>query len=104
MPAKFTVNASDKYTLNVTKGIPAEPATEVEVNQNGNKVSVKIPLPEGTQHVTGQYQNVTFPQGATTQYTITATLSAAGGDNPCAAPTSATINLVPYVEECTIGH
>jgi hypothetical protein len=104
MPAKFTVNASDKYTLNVTKGNPAEPATEVEVNQNGNKVSVKIPLPEGTQHVTGQYQNVTFPQGATTQYTITATLSATGGDNPCAAPTSATINLVPYVEECTIGH
>ncbi len=104
MPAKFTINASDKYTLNVTKGNPAEPATEVEVNQNGNKVSVKIPLPEGTQHVTGQYQNITFPQGATTQYTITATLSATGGDNPCAAPTSATINLVPYVEECTIGH
>ena len=104
MPAKFTVNASDKYILNVTKGNPAEPATEVEVNQNDNKVSVKIPLPEGTQHVTGQYQNVTFPQGATTQYTIIATLSAAGGDNPCAAPTDATITLVPYVEECTIGH
>ena len=104
MPAKFTVNASDAYTLNVTKGNPAEAATEAEVSQNGNKVSVKIPLPEGTQHVTGQYQNVTFPQGATTQYTITATLSATGGDNPCAAPTSATINLVPYVEECTIGH
>lgn len=104
MPAKFTVNASDKYTLNVTKGNPAEPATEVEVNQNDNKVSVKIPLPEDTQHATGQYQNVTFPPGATTQYTITATLSATGGDNPCADPASATVNLVPYVEECTIGH
>ena len=110
MPAKFTVNASDKYTLNVTKGIPAEPATEVEVNQNGNKVSVKIPLPqgstlpEGTTGVYGQYENVVFPQGATTQYTITATLSATGGDNPCADPASATVNLVPYVEECTVGH
>ena len=110
MPAKFTVNASDKYTLNVTKGIPAEPATEVEVSQNGNKVSVKIPLPqgstlpEGTTGVYGQYENVVFPQGATTQYTITATLSAAGGDNPCAAPANATINLVPYEEECTKGH
>ena len=104
MPAKFTVSASDAYTLNVTKGIPAEPATEAEVSQNGNKVSVKIPLPEGATGGEGQYENVVFPGGATTQYTITATLSAAGGDNPCAAPTSATINLVPYVEECTLGH
>ena len=105
MPAKFTVSASDAYTLNVTKGIPAEPATEVEVNQNGNKVSVKIPLPEGATGGEGQYENVVFPSGATTQYTITATLSATGGDdNPCATPASATINLVPYVEECTKGH
>ena len=104
MPAKFTVSASDAYTLNVTKGIPAEPATEAEVSQNGNKVSVKIPLPEGATGGEGQYENVVFPGGATTQYTITATLSAAGGDNPCADPTSATINLVPYVEECTKGH
>ena len=110
MPAKFTVSASDAYTLNVTKGNPAEAATEVEVNQNGNKVSVKIPLPqgstlpEGTTGVYGQYENVVFPQGATTQYTITATLSATGGDNPCADPASATVNLVPYVEECTVGH
>ena len=105
MAAKFTVNASDKYTLNVTKGNPAEPATEVEVNQNGNKVSVKIPLPEGATGGEEQYENVEFPGGATTQYTITATLSATGGDdNPCATPANATITLVPYEEECTIGH
>lgn len=111
MPVKFTVNASDKYTLNVTKGNPAEAATEAEVSQNGNNVSVKIPLPqgstlpEGTTGVYGQYENVVFPGGATTQYTITATLSATGGDdNPCATPANATITLVPYEEECTIGH
>lgn len=105
MPAKFTVSASDAYTLNVTKGNPAEAATEAEVSQNGNNVSVKIPLPEGTQHVTGQYQNVTFPQDATTSYTVTAKLVSTGGeDNPCATPASATITLTPYVEECTIGH
>ena len=85
--------------------VPAEAATEAEVSQNGNNVSVKIPLPEGTQHVTGQYQNVTFPQDATTSYTVTAKLVSTGGeDNPCATPASATITLTPYVEECTIGH
>lgn len=111
MPAKFTVNASDKYTLNVTKGNPAETATEAEVSQNGNNVSVKIPLPqgstlpEGTTDVYGQYENVVFPQDATTSYTVTAKLVSTGGeDNPCASPASATITLTPYVEECTIGH
>ena len=81
------------------------------MSQNGNKVSVKIPLPQGstlpkgTTDVYGQYENVEFPDGETTQYTITATLSAIGGDdNPCATPANATITLVPYEEECTIGH
>lgn len=102
MPAKFTVNASDKYTLNVTKGNPAEAATEAEVSQNGNNVSVKIPLPEGATGGEGQYENVSFPQDS---YTVTAKLVSIGGeDNPCAVPATATITLTPYVEECTEGH
>lgn len=97
MPAKFTVNASDKYTLTVPEG--------VVYNINGNKVSVKIPLPEGSTGGDGQYENVTFPQGAKTSYTITANLATSGGvDNPCAAPAEATITLTPYVEPCTEGH
>ena len=105
MPAKFTVSASDAYTLNVTKGNPAEATTEAEVSQNGNNVSVKIPLPEGATGGEGQYDNVSFPQDATTSYTVTAKLVSTGGeDNPCATPASATITLTPYVEECTIGH
>ena len=97
MPAKFTVNASDKYTLTVPDG--------VVYNIDGNKVSVKIPLPAGSTGGDGQYENVSFPEGAKTSYTITANLATSGGvDNPCAAPASATITLTPYVEPCTEGH
>ena len=97
MPAKFTVNASDKYTLTVPEG--------VVYNIDGNKVSVKIPLPEGSTGGDGQYENVTFPQGAKTSYTITANLATTGGsDNPCASPASATITLVPYEEPCVTEH
>ena len=97
MPAKFTVNASDKYTLTVPDG--------VVYNIDGNKVSVKIPLPAGSTGGDGQYENVTFPQGAKTSYTITANLATSGDvDNPCAAPAEATITLTPYVEPCTEGH
>ena len=97
MPAKFTVNASDKYTLTVPEG--------VVYNIDGNKVSVKIPLPESSTGGDEQYENVTFPQGAKTSYTIIANLATSGGvDNPCAAPAEATITLTPYVEPCTEGH
>ena len=97
MPAKFTVNASDKYTLTVPEG--------VVYNIDGNKVSVKIPLPEGSTGGDEQYENVSFPQGAKTSYTIIANLATSGGvDNPCAAPAEATITLTPYVEPCTEGH
>ena len=97
MPAKFTVNASDKYTLTVPEG--------VVYNIDGNKVSVKIPLPEGSIGGDEQYENVSFPQGAKTSYTIIANLATSGGvDNPCAAPAEATITLTPYVEPCTEGH
>ena len=97
MPVKLTVAASDDYTLEVPEG--------VEFNQNGNICSVKIPLPQGSTGGEGQYDNVSFPQDATTSYTVTAKLVSTGGeDNPCATPASATITLTPYVEECTIGH
>ena len=97
MPAKFTVAASDDYTLEVPEG--------VEFNQNGNICSVKIPLPQRSTSGEGQYDNVSFPQDATTSYTVTAKLVSTGGeDNPCAVPATATITLTPYVEDCTIGH
>ncbi len=95
MPLKLTVSATDTYTITVPDG--------VEYSQNGNVVSVKIPLPDGATGGEGQYENVAFPQGAVTSYTVTANLATTGGeDNPCASP--ATITLTPYVEECTIGH
>ena len=97
MPVKLTVAASDDYTLEVPEG--------VEFNQNGNICSVKIPLPQGATGGEGQYDNVSFPQDATTSYTVTAKLVSTGGeDNPCAVPATATITLTPYVEECTVGH
>ncbi len=97
MPVKLTISATDDYTLEVPDG--------VEFSQKGDICSVKIPLPQGATGGEGQYENVSFPQNATTSYTVTANLVSIGGeDNPCAVPATATITLNPYVEECTIGH
>ena len=97
MPVKLTISATDDYTLEVPEG--------VEFSQNGDICSVKIPLPQGANGGEGQYENVSFPQDATTSYIVTAKLVSTGGeDNPCAVPATATITLTPYVEECTIGH
>lgn len=97
MPVKLTISATDDYTLEVPEG--------VEFSQNGDICSVKIPLPDGATGGEGQYENVSFPQDATTSYTVTANLVSTGGENnPCAVPATATITLTPYVEECTKGH
>lgn len=97
MPVKLTISATDDYTLEVPDG--------VEFSQKGDICSVKIPLPQGANGGEGQYENVSFPQDATTSYIVTAKLVSTGGeDNPCAVPETATITLTPYVEECTIGH
>ncbi len=93
MPAKLTVTATSDYTVT---SVP----DDAVINISGNTVKVKLPLPEGANHVgtTDNNVNVTF---APVDYKITAALKTTDGEeNPCAKPTTATVTLKQYTEVC----